>query len=123
MSIEDDDIEYIKENEDEIDEVDILDVLLDENNTAPIFMYDETGKQLKFEQVAVILYKKKYIYAILKPLVEIEGVGDDEAIVFKMDYDNLGESYLRVEKNKRIANKVFKKYSDMVEGKPKRKKK
>ena len=45
-----------KKDEEEIVKVDLLDVLLDENNTAPIYMYDETGRQLKFEQVAVIPY-------------------------------------------------------------------
>lgn len=122
MSIEED-IQYIEENEDKTVRVDLLDVLLDENNTAPIYMYDATGRQLKFEQVAIIPYKKKYIYVILKPLVEIEGVSDDEAIVFKLDYDNSDESYLRIEENKRIANKVFKKYSNLIEKELRKKKK
>lgn len=101
--------------EEEIVKVDLLDVLLDENNTAPIYMHDETGRQLKFEQVAVIPYKEQDLYCILKPLTKLEGIADDEAIVFKIDEDENGEAILRVETNEEIAITVFDQYYDLVE--------
>lgn len=111
-----------KEEEEQIVRVDLLDVLLDENNTAPIYMYDETGRQLKFEQVAVIPYGGEDLYCILKPLTELEGIADDEAIVFKIDEDENGEAILRVEANEQIAISVFDQYYNLVEESEKEKK-
>jgi len=77
----------------EIVKVDLLDVLLDENNKAPIYMYDDKGNQLEFEQVAVIPYGEDDLYCILKPITKIEGVKDDEAIVFLVTEDEREEVY------------------------------
>lgn len=102
--------------------VDLLDVLLDENNTAPIYMYDNNGRQLKFEQVAIIPMEEE-LYCILKPLIELEGVADDEAIVFRVDEDDEGESFLTVETNEKKAMTIFKEYYDLLEEALKAKKK
>lgn len=109
-------------NEEEIVKVDLLDVLLDENNTAPIYMYDETGRQLKFEQVAVIPYGEEDLYCILKPLSKLDGIADDEAIVFKIDEDENGEAILRVEADEQIAISVFDQYYNLIEETEKEKK-
>lgn len=105
----------VKKEEEEIVKVDLLDVLLDEKNTAPIYMYDESGKQLKFEQVAVIPYGEDDLYAILKPLTKIDGVADDEAIVFKVEEDADGEAILRVEDKEEIAISIFDQYYNLIE--------
>ena len=94
--------------------VDILDLLLDEENTEPISLFDENEKEVKFEQVAIIPEGEK-IYAILKPIDEMDGVADDEAIVFVVDYDNDGNSFLAVETNEEIAIKVFDKYYQLLD--------
>ena len=102
--------------------VDIVDLLLDENNDEPISLFDENDKEIKFEQVAVIPESER-IYAILNPIDEMEGVADDEAIVFVVEYDEDGNSYLVVETNEEIAIKVFDKYYqllDEAEGKAKK---
>ncbi len=99
----------------EIVKVDLLDVLLDENNTAPIFMLDGNGNQLKFEQVAVIPYGEDDLYCILKPVTKIPGVKDDEAIVFLVDEDENGEAILKVETREDIAISVFDQYYNLVE--------
>ncbi len=101
--------------EEEIVKVDLLDVLLDEENTAPIYMFDDKGRQLEFEQVAVIPYGEEDLYTILKPLTKLEGIGDDEAIVFKVEEDEKGESYLRVEDKEEIAIAVFDQYYNLIE--------
>lgn len=104
-----------RQEEEEIVKVDLLDVLLDENNTAPIYMYDESGKQLKFEQVAVIPYGEDDLYCILKPLTKIDGIADDEAVVFRVDEDDNGEAILRVEDREEIAISVFDQYYNLIE--------
>lgn len=107
----------------EIVKVDLLDVLLDENNKAPIYMYDDKGNQLEFEQVAVIPYGEDDLYCILKPITKIEGVKDDEAIVFLVAEDENGESILKVEDREEVAISVFDQYYNLVEEETKKKKK
>lgn len=101
-------------NETEQEELDILDILLDENNDDPITLYDEEDKAVQFEQVAVIPDNDK-IYAILKPIDELEGVEDDEAIVFVVDYDDEGNTVLLVEKDEETAIRVFDKYYQLLD--------
>lgn len=109
--------------EEEIVRVDLLDVLLDENNTAPIYMYDETGRQLQFEQVAVIPYgDEDDLYAILKPITKLDGIADDEAIVFKVEEDDKGEAVLRVEDKEETAIAIFDQYYNLLEEAEKEKK-
>ena len=90
----------------EKEEMDVLDILLDEENDDPISLFDENDNEIKFEQVAIIPENEK-IYAILKPIDEMEGVEDDEAIVFVVDQDEEGNSVLIVEKDEPTAIKVF----------------
>lgn len=91
----------------------ILDVLLDEENCEPITLCDENHRVIKFEQVAVIPYKDK-IYCILKPLTHIDGVADDEAIVFYAD-DSGEKVELRIELSQMDAMNVFEEYYDLLE--------
>lgn len=95
------------------DELDILDVLLDEDNEDPITLYDENSKAYKFDQVAVIPLDEK-LYAILKPIDALEGVADDEAIVFAVN-DNDGETSLIVEIDESIAMRVFDEYYKLLD--------
>ena len=107
-----------RENENNVKSVDILDVLLDQDNKEPIVLMDEAGKQMTFEQVAVIPYevrKEKRLYCVLKPLDKIEGIGEDEAIVFLVDTDDNGNSIIKIEEDEEIAIAVFDKYYDLLE--------
>ena len=106
------------ENNEEIKPIDLLDVLLDQDNKEPIVLMDETGKQMAFEQVAVIPYevrKEKRLYCVLKPLDKIEGIADDEAIVFLVDTDDEGNSVIKIEEDEEVAIAVFDKYYDLLE--------
>lgn len=98
----------------EKEEMDILDILLDEDNDEPISLFDENDKEVKFEQVAIIPENEK-IYAILKPIDEMEGIADDEAIVFVVEQDDEGNSILVIEKDEPTAIKVFDKYYQLLD--------
>ena len=115
----------VKNEEKEVQSVDLLDVLLDEDNREPIVLMDENGRELTFEQVAVIPYevkKENRLYCVLKPIDKLEGIGDDEAIVFLVDTDAEGNSIIRVEEDEEIAIAVFDKYYDLLEDAQKEKK-
>ena len=66
------------EKTEEVVKVDIVDVLLDEENTAPIYMYNDKGEQIEFDQIAVIPYGEKELYCILKPITKIPGIKETE---------------------------------------------
>lgn len=92
----------------------IIDILLDENNDQPIVLYDENDNEFRFEQVAIIPYNDN-LYAILKPIDEMENVADDEAIVFVVQENEDGETSLVIETNEPIAMKVFDEYYKLLD--------
>lgn len=61
-----------------------IDRFFDENNFENIKIEDNDGKVIEFEQIAVVDYEEKY-YAILVPLTPMEGVNNDEALIFLID--------------------------------------
>lgn len=63
-----------------------VDRLFDENNSENIFVKDNDGREIEFEQVAVVDFEENY-YAILQPVTPIEGVSEDEFLVFLIDED------------------------------------
>ena len=106
--------EISKEVEDEISSFDVLDILLDPDNTDPIILIDEkNNKKITFEQVAIVPYNDK-IYTVLKPVDKIENVADDEAIVFYVD-ETVKPSVLRVEEDEQTAIKIFDEYYNLIE--------
>lgn len=104
----------MKDKKNNVVQVDILDVLLDPDNTAPIYMTDNNGRLLKFDQIAVIPYGEDELYCILKPISKIDGIGDDEAIVFRVDEDSDGEAGLSIEEDEKKARIIFQKYEKLL---------
>jgi len=101
------------EKEKKQENVDVLDILLDEENDSPITLFDEHDKGIKFEQVAIIPLEEK-LYAILKPIDEMEGVADDEAIVFLVEEED-GDAQLVVETDESVAMRVFDEYYKLLD--------
>lgn len=89
--------------------------LLDPENNEPIVLYDENEKPVSFEQIALIPYEEK-LYAILKPVEKMDGVADDEAIVFSFEEDDANEDQLLVvEENDAIIDEVFAIYNKLLD--------
>lgn len=103
-----------KKDVEEIQEVNLLDVLLDEDNDDPITVYDENDKPVRFDQVAIIPFKEK-LYAILKPIDEMEGVEDDEVIVFLIEETEDGDAELVIETDESTAMKVYDEYLKLLD--------
>lgn len=97
-------------------EKDIIDILLDEENKDPIVLTDDKGRKLAFEQVAVIPYDQK-LYCVLKPIDHLDGVADDEALVFYVDEgeNKDDEPVLRIEDDELKAIDVFMEYYNLLE--------
>lgn len=91
----------------------LLDILLDDENRDPIVLIDQCGGRIAFEQIAVIPHNEK-VYAVLKPVDRIEGIEDDEAVVFYVE-ERGDEQMLMVETDESTALDVFNKYYDLLE--------
>lgn len=89
-----------------------IDMLLDENNTENIKLYNEENQEVEFEQIALVPIEDK-TYAILKPVKPMEGVADDEAIVFVIDEID-DEDCLVIADDDAIIDKVFEEYYKML---------
>lgn len=99
--------------------MDILDILLDEDNHDPITLVDEDGRKIDFEQIAVVPLTDsrgcKNLYCVLKPIDCIDGIAYDEAIVFRVDCNEEGQSIVCVERDEETAITVFEHYYDLLE--------
>ncbi len=96
----------------------LLETLLDPNNRDQIVLVDKNGKEITFEQVAVVpltIDGVRSLYVVLKPITKIDYVEDDEAIVFRVVNEEYGESYLCIEEDENIAMEVFKQYYAMLD--------
>lgn len=90
-----------------------IDLLLSPENTDNIVLYDEEDKPTEFEQIAIIPLNNT-VYAILKPVEEMPGIAEDEAIVFEMVEDEENGDLLNVVSEEDVVNQVFEEYKKLV---------
>ena len=89
-----------------------IDMLLDENNNENIKLYNEENEEIEFEQIALVPIENK-TYAILRPVVEMDGIAEDEALVFVIDEID-DEDCLVIVEDDNIVDKVFEEYYKML---------
>ena len=89
-----------------------IDMLLDENNTENIKLYNEENQEVEFEQIALVPIENK-TYAILKPVASMEGIAEDEALVFVIDEID-DEDCLVIVEDDSIVDQVFEEYYKML---------
>ena len=89
-----------------------IDMLLDEDNNDNIVLFNEDNQQIEFEQIALIPIHNR-VYALLKPVLSIEGIADDEALVFAIEEVD-GEDCLVIVEEDEIIDKVFEEYYEML---------
>ena len=95
--------------------------LLDPKDSDPIVLYDESDNKVEFEQIALIPLADK-LYAILKPAKKMEGVADDEAIVFNFQEDDEQAPILVVEESDKVIDEVFEVYNQLLDEEEKKQK-
>ena len=94
-----------------------IDALYDEENCDPILLYNEKGEAIAFEQIALIPLKDK-TYAILKPIKPMEGLGENEGLVFSIEILEIEETEqeaLVLVTDEKIIDDVFKVYDELVD--------
>ena len=104
--------------EDKRQNEDLRDIIFNPNNKEQILLGDEYGREIRFDQIALIFFEKNgeiEPFVLLKPLDKIEGIEDDNtAIVFIMDTDANGNTILRVEEDEDVMLAVFNEYNELV---------
>lgn len=88
-----------------------VDRLFDENNEEKIYIKDDDGKEIAFEQLAVVDFEENY-YAVLLPVTPIEGVDEDEFLIFLINEDDDCLTYV---KDDRIIDGVSQAFFEMLE--------
>lgn len=89
-----------------------IEILLDQENNENIKLYDEKNNCVEFEQVAIIPIDEK-IYAILRPVAGLDGVGEDEALVFSVEEVDEEDCLVVVDDDK-IVDAVFEQYYKLL---------
>ena len=88
-----------------------VDRIFDENNNENIFIKDNNGCDIEFEQLAVVDFEESY-YAVLQPVTPMEGVGEDEVLIFKIDEE---KDCLVYEEDERVMEGVYNEFMEMLE--------
>ena len=72
------------------------------------------GEEIDFIEVAGIAYRGNF-YAILQPVELLEGMEEDEALVFKVSRGKDGEDKFEVELDDTIIDAVFAEYNRLLD--------
>ena len=72
------------------------------------------GEEIDFLDIAGIAYGGKY-YAIVQPVELLEGMAENEALVFLVERDSEGNDRFTIEMNDDIIDAVFVEYNKLYE--------
>lgn len=72
------------------------------------------GEEIDFVEIAGIAHKGNF-YAILQPVEMLEGMDDDEALVFKVTRGADGEDKFEVELDDAVIDAVFAEYNRLLD--------
>lgn len=79
-----------------------------------IVLLSKTGEEIEFIEIAGIALEGNF-YTILQPVELIEGMRDDEALVFKVSRGENGEDKFEIELDEEIIDKVFTEYYRLLD--------
>ena len=83
----------------------------DEDDVITLMAAD--GEEIDFVEIAGIAYRGNF-YAILQPIELLEGMEEDEALVFKVTRGKDGEDKFEVELDDIIIDAVFAEYNRLL---------
>lgn len=77
-----------------------------------VTLLSATGEEIDFAEIAGIAYKGHF-YAILQPIVLLEGMEDDEALVFEVTRAGNGDDQFTIVLDDDIIDAVFAEYEKL----------
>lgn len=78
-----------------------------------IILYDDDNKPVKFNEVACIEYKGEF-YALMQPVEPMEGLGEDEALIFKVRQEDEDNDVFEPVTDESVLDAVFNEYLNAV---------
>ena len=79
-----------------------------------ITLMTANGEEVDFIEVAGIAYRGNF-YAILQPVELLDGMEEDEALVFKVSRGKDGEDKFEIELDDTIIDAVFEEYNKLLD--------
>lgn len=73
-----------------------------------ITLFDDKEKPVNFTQVACVDYEGEF-FALLQPAEKIEGISEDEVVIFKLQEGKDNDMFVPVD-SEELLNKVFEQY-------------
>jgi uncharacterized protein YrzB (UPF0473 family) len=87
---------------------------MEEDDDDIVTLLSADGEEIDFVEIAGIAYKGSF-YAILQPVELLDGMDDDEALVFKVTRGKDGEDKFEIELDDAIIDAVFAEYNKLID--------
>ena len=87
---------------------------MEEDDDDIITLLSADGEEIDFVEIAGIAYKGSF-YAILQPVELLDGMDDDEALVFKVTRGKDGEDKFEIELEDSVIDAVFAEYNKLLD--------
>ena len=84
------------------------------DNDDIIVLNSADGEEVEFVEIAGIAHAGNF-YAILQPVELLEGMDDDEALVFKVTKDSDGNDNFEIELDDEVLDAVFSEYNRLLD--------
>ena len=85
-----------------------------EDDDDVVTLMSANGEEIDFIEIAGIAYRGNF-YAILQPVELLDGMDDDEALVFKVTRGKDGEDKFEIELDDSIIDAVFAEYNKLLD--------
>ena len=79
-----------------------------------VTLLSANGEEIDFVEIAGIAHQGKF-YAILQPVELLDGMEDDEALVFEVTRGEDGEDKFSIVTDDEIIDIVFEKYNELLD--------
>lgn len=91
-----------------------LEEILDDENEEIITLLNDDNEEVDFYHIATIDYKEDW-YIFLQPVEEMEGVSEDEVIIFRLGVDAEGNDSFEPVEDEAVLQAVFTEFEKMME--------
>ena len=78
-----------------------------------VTLLSANGEEIDFVEIAGIAYRGNF-YAVLQPVELIDGIGEEEALVFKVTKGKSGEDNFEIEIDETIVQAVYDEYLKLL---------
>ena len=87
---------------------------MEDDNDDIVTLLSANGEEIDFIEIAGIAYRGQF-YAILQPVELLDGMDEDEALVFKVTKGKDGEDKFEIELDDVVIDAVFAEYNRLLD--------